>query len=240
MDILLVEDDERVSHFLLRGLKAEGFSVAHAKDGHAGKERAVTGYFDVILLDSMLPGMDGRQLCKDLRASRISSPIMMLTALNASEDKIAALRSGADDYLTKPFDFDELVARIEALSRRGKSYEINKPQQVRIGNMTLDHEEMRVKLDGTPIELTAKEYQLLDLFVSSPRKVLSRTRILNKVWGYDSDPLTNVVDVYIRRLRAKLGWDSNQGWIKTIRNYGYRLDPPDMREPFSRTAPDCL
>lgn len=226
IDVLLVEDDERVRRFVLRGLESEGYSVAVAPDGISGLERACSQSFDVILLDVMLPGLNGRLVCKELRDAKIDSPVLMLTALDHVEDKVSALRGGADDYLTKPFDFDELLARIEALARRGRGFSNEVPAVIRLGNLVLERESMQVLLDGKPVDLTPKEYQLLELFIGSPRKVLSRTRILNKVWGYDSDPLTNVVDVYVRRLRGKMRWGSDGGWIKTIRSYGYRMDPP--------------
>ena len=203
--ILLVEDDERVCRFVLRGLEAEGYSVSVAFDGHEGLARGTLEKFDVIILDVMLPRLDGREICRQLRSASIFTPILMLTAMDHTADKVGALRGGADDYLTKPFDFDELLARI--------------------GNVRIERDSMRVLLDDCPVELTGREYQLLEMLMSSRGKVLSRTRILNKVWGYDSDPLTNVVDVYIRRLRAKMRWDSESGWIRTIRNYGYRFDP---------------
>ena len=226
MQVLLVEDDERVRRFVLRGLEAEGYTVAVAEDGTSGFARAREEPFDVLVLDVMLPGMDGRTVCHRLREHHVATPILMLTALDRTDAKVGALREGADDYLTKPFDFDELLARIEALARRSRGFPQEPPALVRIGALLLDRDSMKVAWDGTHLELTAKEYQLLDLFVASPGKVLSRTRILNRIWGYDSDPLTNVVDVYVRRLRAKLGWDSDTGWIRTVRNYGYRLDPP--------------
>ena len=149
----------------------------------------------------------------------------MLTALCHTENKVDCLRGGADDYLTKPFDFEELLARVEALGRRARGFSGEPPTASQIGNTRIERDSMRVFLDGEPVDLTAKEYQLLELLMASPGKVFSRTRILNKVWGYDSDPLTNVVDVYIRRLRAKMGWDRDSGWIRTIWSYGYRLDP---------------
>lgn len=227
MELLLVEDDERVRRFVLRGLEAEGYAVTVATDGLDGLARANADHYDVLILDVMLPGIDGNELCRRLRAAGVATPILMLTALDHTEDKVGSLRGGADDYLTKPFDFEELLARIEALGRRGRGFSTEPPSVVEIGKLRIERKSMRVLFDEQTIELTAKEYQLLDLLVSSPRKVLSRTRILNKVWGYDSDPLTNVVDVYIRRLRAKMQWDSETGWIRTIRNYGYRLDPSD-------------
>ncbi len=181
--------------------------------------------FDVLILDVMLPGYSGKDLCQRLRASGIGSPILMLTALDAVEDKVDGLRSGADDYLTKPFDFEELLARVEALIRRAKGSPAEPVRVLQAGDVTLDRESKTVHRQGRLIELTAKEFQLLELLMSSPGKVMSRTRILNKVWNHDSDPLTNVVDVYIRRLRTKLGLDPDRGLIRTLRGYGYKLDP---------------
>lgn len=226
MDVLLVEDDERVQRFVLRGLEVEGYSVTVASDGVDGLNCARSEPYDVMILDVMLPGLDGRTICRQLRESKVRTPILMLTALDQTDEKVGALRGGADDYLTKPFDFDELLARIEALARRGRGYPMESSAELRMDKLVLDRDSMRVFWGDEQLELTAKEYKMLELFVSSPNKVLSRTRILNKVWGYDSDPLTNVVDVYVRRLRSKLGWDSETGWIRTVRNYGYRFDPP--------------
>ncbi len=225
MDLLLVEDDERVRRFVLRGLEAEGYSVTAAHDGVDGLQRAQAEHYDAMILDVMLPGMSGREVCRELRRSEVSTPILMLTALDHTTVKVDCLRGGADDYLTKPFDFEELLARLEALGRRARGFSVEPPDVLQVGNVRLDRQSMRVTLDGEPVELTAKEYQLLDLLLSAPGKVFSRTRILNKVWGYDSDPLTNVVDVYIRRLRGKMRWNRDRGWIRTIRSYGYRLDP---------------
>ena len=224
MGLLLVEDDARVADFLTRGLEAEGYAVAHAADGPQGLARATGEPFDVLILDVMLPGFSGRELCQKLRAQGITTPVLMLTALDATEDKVEGLRGGADDYLTKPFDFDELLARIEALIRRGRGYEAKPDPKVAVGDITLDREAMEVRKAGRPVELTGKEFQLLDLLMSAPGKVMSRTRILNKVWGYDSDPLTNVVDVYIRRIRAKLELDPETGPIRTVRGYGYKME----------------
>ncbi|HEY4213991.1 MAG TPA: response regulator transcription factor [Steroidobacteraceae bacterium] len=225
MSLLLVEDDERVSRFVVRGLAAEGHAVAVASNAPQGLAMARAEPFDVLILDVMLPGYSGKDLCQRLRASGIGSPILMLTALDAVEDKVDGLRSGADDYLTKPFDFEELLARVEALIRRAKGTPVEPVRVLQAADVTLDRESMSVHRQGRLIELTAKEFQLLDLLMSSPGKVMSRTRILNKVWNHDSDPLTNVVDVYIRRLRTKLGLDPDRGLIRTLRGYGYKLDP---------------
>jgi len=225
MSLLLVEDDERVRRFVVRGLEAEGYSVAVACDAPKGLALARGEPFDLMILDVMLPGYSGKDLCQRLRATGVGSPILMLTALDAVEDKVDGLRSGADDYLTKPFDFEELLARIEALMRRGKGSGVEPVRVLQAGDVMLDRESMTVLRQGKAVELTAKEFQLLELLMSSPGKVMSRTRILNKVWNYDSDPLTNVVDVYIRRLRTKLDLDPDRGLIRTLRGYGYKLDP---------------
>jgi len=222
--LLLVEDDERVRRFVVTGLEAEGYSVAIASDGPQGFTLAKTEAFDVLLLDVMLPGYSGKELCQRLRTAGVGAPILMLTALDAVEDKVDGLRNGADDYLTKPFDFDELLARIEALIRRAKGVSGDTARVLQAGDVTLERATMTVRRGERTVELTAKEFQLLELLMSSPGKVMSRTRILNKVWNYDSDPLTNVVDVYIRRLRTKLNWDADRGPIRTLRGYGYKLE----------------
>ena len=225
MDLLLVEDDERLRRFVLRGLEAEGYGVTAAPDGREGLARALCEAYDVVILDVMLPHLDGREVCRRLREADVFTPVLMLTALDNTEDKVEALRGGADDYLTKPFDFDELLARVEALGRRARGFSAAPSAVFEVGDVRLENDARRVLRGGTPVALTAKEFQLLSLFMASPGKVLSRTRILNKVWGYDSDPLTNVVDVYVRKLRTKLGWDCDDGRIRTIRSYGYRFDP---------------
>ena len=225
MNLLLVADDPRVADFLPRGLEAEGYTVAHAGDGPAGFARASSGAaYDLLIFDVMLPGFDGRELTRRIRAGGLTTPVLMLTAMDATEDKVEGLRGGADDYLTKPFDFDELLARIEALIRRGRGWEQKPASRLAVGDIVLDRETMEVSRAGRTVELTAKEFQLLDLLMSAPGKVMSRTRILNKVWGYDSDPLTNVVDVYIRRIRAKLDLHADDGPIRTVRGYGYKLE----------------
>jgi two-component system OmpR family response regulator len=225
VNLLLVEDDERVRRFVVKGLESEGFTVTVAEDGPSGLAKALSGQHDVIVLDVMLPGMDGHEVCRRIRTARCGTPVLMLTALCATEDKVEGLRGGADDYLTKPFDFDELVARLEALARRAGGQVASSGDCVEVGDVVVEREARRVRRNGSEVELTSKEYQLLELLATSPGKVLSRARILNKIWGYDSDPLTNVVDVYVRRLRAKLSWDAESGHIRTVRNYGYRLDP---------------
>lgn len=223
--LLLVEDDERVRRFITRGLETEGYAISIASDGPGGLEAARCGDYEAVILDMLLPQLSGKEVCRRMRAAGVNTPILMLTAVDAVEDKVECLRSGADDYLTKPFDFDELLARIEALIRRARGTAAKSSSVLQVGHVTLERDSLTVRSHGRVVELTAKELQLLDLLMSSPGKVLSRTRILNKVWNYDNDPLTNVVDVYIRRLRTKLQWDPEHGPIRTLRGYGYRLDP---------------
>ncbi len=224
MNLLVVEDDLRVADFLARGLRAEGYLVTVARSGPEGLELGRSQPFDLILLDLMLPGLSGLEVCQELRARRVLTPILMLTALDTTEDKIKGLRLGADDYLTKPFDVDELLARMEALIRRNRGFEPDSRQLV-VGDMVFDRETLTVRRGDRVIELTAKELALLELLMNSPGKVFSRERILNRVWGYAEDPLTNVVDVYIRRLRSKIDEGSDTTLIKTLRGIGYKLDP---------------
>ena len=223
MSLLLVEDDSRVSDFLVRGLHAEGYGVTLAVSGSEGLNFGLTGEFDLILLDLVLPGMPGLEVCQELRARRMLTPILMLTALDTVEDKVEGLRIGADDYLTKPFDFDELLAHIQVLIRRSHRFAV-KSEQLTVADLVFDRQTLRVQRGERVIELTAKELALLELLMSVPGKVFSRTRILNNVRGYAKDPLTNVVDVYIRRLRNKIDEGAAKPLIKTVRGMGYKLD----------------
>lgn len=232
MHILIVEDDARVSDFLDRGLRAEGYKVRVAKDGPsgiqaAGEMAAMLGELDqagVILLDLMLPVVNGIEVCQTLRAAGNMTPVLMLTALGAVEDRVTGLRMGADDYMVKPFAFEELLARIEALLRRPRNQRVIPERRLTIQNLELDRTTMRVFRDGREIAMTARELALLELFMSSPGRVLSRERILSNVWGVDEDPLTNVVDVYVRRLRAKIDDSEQPSLISTVRGLGYRME----------------
>lgn len=227
MNILVVEDEERISSFIERGLRAEGYRIQVARtgpDGLAKARKASTSSIEtVMLLDIMLPGMNGLEVCQTLRAANIHIPILILTALGALEDRVTGLRMGADDYLTKPFEFEELLARIEALARRGRE---QMPQRTRlaIADLELDLATMRATRDGVTIALTAKELALLELLMSAPGRLFSRERILANVWSSNEDPLTNVVDVYIRRLRAKIDEGRERPLIHTVRGLGYRLE----------------
>lgn len=222
MNVLLVEDEPRVADFIDRGLRAESHGVTVAENGGDGIELAKTGDFDVIILDLMLPDMHGYDVCQRLRQDGQHTPILMLTAMDAIEDKIKGIKIGADDYLTKPFDFDELLVRIEALVRRTHNFTQNS-NVLTVGDLELDRELLEVKRGGEQIKLTAKELAILELLMSTPGRVFSRTRILNQVWGYSEDPLTNVVDVYIARLRRKIDTKGREPLIETVRGHGYRL-----------------
>lgn len=223
MNLLLVEDDPRVVDFLSRGLRAEGFHVTCARTGDEGLELGRKHPFDLIILDLLLPGLHGQEVCRQLREMGTQTPILILTALDAVEDRVEGLRLGADDYLGKPFAFDELVARIQALIRRSGRIE-EKPKVVVVGDLSFDRETLTVRRGERTIELTAKEIAILELLMSVPGKVFSRERILNAVWGYTSDPLTNIVDVYIGRLRKKLDEDGKPPLITTVRGFGFRLE----------------
>lgn len=222
--ILLVEDDKRIVDFVQRGLKAEGYSVEVANCGQDAIAMGTEGKFQLIILDLGLPDLNGRQVCESLRGNRIDTPIMMLTAKDTLQDKVTGLRSGADDYLTKPFAFEELLARIEALMRRRGGGIKLEAKELQIADLVLNLETHEVKREEMLIELTPKEFALLECFMRMPGKVLSRTRILEQVWGYSADPLTNVVDVYIRQLRRKIDDGHDLKLLQTVRGYGYKID----------------
>ncbi len=230
MAILIVEDDERILQFLRRGLEAEGYLIETANTGKQGLLLASSSKYDLLLLDLMLPDLSGLEVCCQLRQQAISTPILMLTAMDSLEDKVEGLRLGADDYLTKPFAFDELIARIQALLRRSQDYKEH-VTELTVNDLTLNRDTMEIHRADQLIELTPKEFALLEYFMNSPGRVLSRSQILDQVWGYNSDPLTNVVEVYIRNLRRKIDKDFPSPLIKTVRGFGYKLDTkkPDKK-----------
>lgn len=222
MNVLLVEDEVRVADFVLRGLRSEGWLVTHSPDAETALELIAQEHFDVIVLDLMLPGLPGQDLCRKLRARRILTPILMLSALDALDERVEGLRIGADDYMSKPFEFDELIARVEALARRSSRFDESRPENLlQTGGISLDLETLECMVGDDPVELTAKEREILKLFLSKPGRVFSRERILNSVWGAGEDPLTNIVDVYVGRLRRKLGAEGDR--LQTVRGAGYRL-----------------
>jgi len=232
MNIVLIEDDARIADFLRRGLRAEGYTVQVAATGPEGLERALEahraerreGTRALVVLDLMLPGMNGMEICQALRAQGAQMPILMLTALGATSDRVAGLRMGADDYLCKPFEFEELLARLEALGRRGRDCQVQRPQELQVGDLVLDLQRMQAYRAGRLLSLTARELALLELLMSAPGRLFSRERILSSVWGQSEDPLTNVVDVYIRRLRSKIDQGQSLALIHTVRGLGYRLE----------------
>ncbi len=220
MRILLIEDDERVISFLKRGLEAEGYAVDVATDGETGQEIATNSY-GLIILDLVLPKATGIDVTQNLRTRGIETPILMLTGKDTVSDKVKGLTAGADDYLTKPFAFEELIARAEALLRRGP---YRTPEKIlQVADLTLSVETRAVERGGRVIHLTTKEFTLLRLLMTYANKPVSRARILEYVWGAHRDPLTNIVDVYIGYLRKKLDGGSQTKLIQTVRDFGYKI-----------------
>lgn len=232
MNVLIIEDDQRIADFLQRGLRAEGLRVQVARTGREGlalakaawQEHRDAGEPTLIVLDLMLPDISGLEVCQTLRAAQVQLPILMLTALSTVEDRISGLRLGADDYLCKPFDFDELLARIEALGRRSRDLRNAPASVLRVADLELDRTTMKATRAGRVLTLTARELALLELLMSAPGRLFSRERILANVWGVNADPLTNIVDVYIGRLRGKVDEGHALPLIHTQRGLGYRLE----------------
>ena len=222
MRLLIVEDDHRIADFLVRAVKSEGYSCVHASDGAEGLELARNGDFNLIILDLMLPSLTGLEICQELRMRKNSTPIIMLTAMDDVEDVIKGLKMGADDYMTKPFVIDELFARIEAIARRGQDTDILE-HILEVGEIKMDRKNMVVTLNEDSVTMTAKEFAVLELLMTHPGRIFSRERILSNVWGMDKDPLTNVVDVYMGKLRKKLNCANNSATIETVRGMGYRI-----------------
>ncbi len=225
MRILLIEDELKVSEFIRRGLTEEGYQVVVAADGEEGAFEAGEGEFDVVILDVMLPKKDGFAVLAELRGSGNTVPVIMLTALGEVDDRVRGLEAGADDYLPKPFSFDELLARIQALMRRSQSIQATAP--LTIADLTLDPVSRQVSRAGQEIKLTAKEYGLLLHFMQNPGKVLSRARLTEHVWGGTEESFTNVVDVYVNYLRKKVDKGFDPPLIHTVRGAGYVLRLPE-------------
>jgi len=223
MRILVVDDDRRLCAIIKRGLLEEAYAVDVAYDGEEGEYFAEVNPYDLIILDIMLPKKDGLETCRELRAKGINTPILMLTAKDAVEDRVKGLDTGADDYLVKPFAFSELLARVRALLRREA---MSKSPELRVGDLTLNTLTRQVWRGNRPIELTTKEYVILEYFMRHPNVVITRTMIEEHAWDYDFDSLSNLVDVYIRRLRRKIDNDGEESLIQTVRGAGYRLRAP--------------
>ena len=220
MRLLLVEDDPELATILESGLREQGIQVSHAATMPAGRAEATSNRFDVIVLDVMLPGGSGIDLCRDLRGRGIATPILMLTARDTIDDRVVGLEVGADDYVTKPFAFRELVARVRALARRRPALV---PRLVTIANLDVDLASRRVRRGGRSIELTAKEFALLEFFVLHRGEVVDRASITAHVWDDNHDPFTNVLEVLVRRLRRKIDDDFEPKLIHTLRGAGYRF-----------------
>lgn len=220
MRILLVEDEKRIASFIKRGLKEESYIVDTAADGEKALYLAEVNPYDLIILDVMLPQRDGVSVCRDLRAKRINVPVLMLTAKSGVDDKVRGLDSGADDYLTKPFSFDEFLARVRALLRRKQREKITLLQ---IADLVLDQLTHKVTRSGKEIVLSSKEYALLEYLMLHNGQVVTRTMISEHVWHEDFDTFTNVIDVYVNYLRKKIDKDSKEALIHTIRGRGYVL-----------------
>jgi DNA-binding response OmpR family regulator len=225
LHLLVVEDERRLAHVLRRVLQERGYVVDLTYDGKEGCTLSVSGLYDMIILDLMLPGLDGLSLCRHLRSVKVTTPVLMLTARSAVEERIAGLSVGADDYLIKPFAMGELLARIEALLRRRDRHLDLAATELRVGDLILDLSRHEARRAERIIELTAKEFALLELLMRRPGQVLSRAQIRDQVWRYDSDALSNVVDNYIYYLREKVDRGFGHPLIRTVRGVGYKIEP---------------
>ncbi len=222
MKVLIVEDEEKVALFIKKGLEEEGFQVEVAYDGISGEEKILNGNFDVIILDIMLPGKDGNEILKNIREKGNDTPVIMLTAKDQITDKIDSFESGCDDYITKPFSFEELLLRIKAILKR-KGVGDEKEVMLTFSDLKLDLIKRKAYRNDKEVELTTKEFALLELLMKNPNKVLTRNDITKEVWEYDFDTLTNIIDVYINHLRNKIDKGFDKRLIHTIRGVGYIL-----------------
>ena len=220
--ILVVEDDEGISGTLYRGLTFEGYKVNVVYDGLAALASARDDPPDLVILDWMLPGLDGLEVCRRLRAAG-PTPILMLTAKDAIADRVQGLDAGADDYLVKPFAFDELVARVRALLRRAKPAGEGQGEVLKVADLSMDTGTREVHRGNRKLDLTAKEFDLLELFMRHPRQVLTREVIFDRIWGYDFGGESNIIEVYVRYLRQKMEVDNETCLLQTVRGYGYAL-----------------
>src|SRR5882724_1321411 len=224
MRILLIEDDRKAAKLLAKGLHEEGFVVDVAPTGETGEEQAFVNEYDAIVLDWLLPGKDGIAVCQALRARDLTTPILMLTARHSLTDRVNGLSTGADDYLTKPFAFAELLARIRALLRRSR---LARPTVLRVADLTLDPATRRVARAGVVVALTTKEYAILEVLMQRAGEIVSRTRLVERVWDEASDVIDNLVDAHVSHLRKKIDRGGSLPLIHTVRGFGYRLGRPE-------------
>ena len=223
MHILVVEDEQRLAYLLRRVLLEERHTVDVAHDGNSGLDLALSDTYDVVILDIMLPGIDGIEVCRQMRAERIMTPVLMLTARGSVEDRVTGLNVGADDYVVKPFAMEELLARINALLRR-RDQRFDDNPRLAVADLTLDLVSHEARRDGRVIELTAKEFALLEYLMRNQGRALTRTQIVDSVWRYDMEALSNVVDIYIHYLRDKVDQGFSRPLIKTVRGVGYKIE----------------
>jgi len=220
MRILMIEDESKVSSFVARGLSTERYAVDVARDGDSGMEYSQSYHYDLIILDLMLPKVPGAEVLRRIRRKDSNVPVLVLTARDSIQDKVGIFEAGADDYLTKPFAFAELLVRVKALLRRGP---VSRASSIHIDDLELDRLSQQVKRGGKRIELTSKEYALLEYLMSNAGRVLSRTMIIEHVWDQSFDGITNIVDVYVRHLRTKIDEGHSQKLIRTMRGVGYSV-----------------
>ena len=223
MRLLVIEDEQKVANFIKQGLEEEGYAVDHAADGASGLQMALEGLHDVIVLDVLLPKLDGLSVLQQLRHQNVTIPVLLLTVRATIEDKVLGLDAGADDYLTKPFAFEEFVARVRALLRRRAE---TAPPILQVADLALDPARRVVSRGDATIDLTPREFALLDYFMRNPGRVLTRTMIANRVWDYTFDAATNVIDVYVNYLRKKVDSGHDVKLLHTVRGVGYVLKVP--------------
>jgi DNA-binding response OmpR family regulator len=228
MRLLVVEDDADVARFIRKGLMEESYAVDVATDGEAALEMAAVNTYDAIILDLMIPPPNGMEVCRTLRADRVRIPILMLTARDTVEEKIAGLDAGADDYLAKPFEFRELLARVRALLRRGGP---TISAVFGVGDLEIDSGSHRVKIKGQSLTLTTKEYAVLEFLARNAGRIVSREEIAEHVWGQEYDPFSNLIEAYINRLRRHIERLSSTKFIHTVRGSGYMLEPQQVSTP---------
>lgn len=226
MRILLIEDDQETADYLRKGLAESGHVADHAASGPDGLAQALAGRYDVLIVDRMLPGMDGLSVIRVLREEKLATPVLILSALGQVNDRVRGLRAGGDDYLVKPFAFSELLARLEALARRTTS-DSEMTTQLRVGDLEMDLLRRTVNRAGKPVELQPREFRLLEYLMRRHGQVVTRTMLLEGVWDYHFDPQTNVIDVHISRLRAKIDKGHDAPLLHTVRGAGYSLRAPD-------------